>query len=545
MLSMDGTQNYDYIIVGAGSAGCVLANRLTESGQYRVLILEAGGSADRFFIDMPAGFGRLYYDPEVNWCLETEPDPNMKGRTDYWPRGKVLGGSSAINGMVYIRGQREDFDDWAALGNDGWSYNDVLPYFRKSEDNEYGADEYRGVGGRWRISGIRNVEHEVTRRTREAAVRLGYPENPDFNGAQQEGVGLYQFSFRNGRRTHAAEAFLEPAMQRRNLQVISHALVTQIIFAGRRAIGVEYLCNGEKHVVRCHREVIVSTGAVHSPALLQRSGVGPGSLLRSLGIPVVCDRPAVGENLQDHVFTGITFKTRIPTVNNQLCSWPRLVLTGARYVLFRRGPLAQCINQGGLFTNTRTNSGRPDVQLYFIPMSFTLPKVSGGKKVTMTDSFGGMTINVSPCRPESRGSIQIDSPDPTAAPKIRRNYLNTTEDVRVITEGLKIADRLSKTSPLADIIEERLYLPHGELSDAQWEDWARSTGRTCYHPTSSCVMGVDPMKSVVDPRLKVHGVEGLRVIDASVMPFIVSGNTAAAATMIGERGAHFVLTEHQ
>jgi choline dehydrogenase len=542
---MGGFEGYDFIVVGAGSAGCVLANRLTEGGRHRVLILEAGGSANRFFINMPAGFGRLYYDPEVNWCLDTEPDPNMKGRVDYWPRGRVLGGSSAINGMVYIRGQREDYDDWAALGNDGWSYDEVLPYFRKSEDNEYGADTWRGAGGPWRISGIRNAEHETTRRARAAARQLGYPENPDFNGERQSGVGLYQFSFRNGRRTHAAEAFLDPALQRPNLDLVADALVTRLLFEGRRAVGVEYLCNGERHVAHCQREVIVSAGAVHSPTLLQRSGVGPGSLLQSLGIPVVHDSPAVGENLQDHVFTGITFKTRIPTVNNQLCSWPRLILTGARYVLFRNGPLAQCINQGGLFTNTRTTTGRPDVQLYFIPMSFTLPKVSGGKKVTMTDSFGGMTINVSPCRPESRGSVRIDSLDPAAAPKIRRNYLDTAEDVRMLVDGLKIADRLAKTAPLADIIDKRLYLPERDLADADWEEWARATGRTCYHPTSSCAMGIDPQKTVVDPRLKVHGMDGLRVIDASIMPFVVSGNTAAPTTMIGERGAAFVLADHR
>jgi choline dehydrogenase len=540
-----GQDEYDFIVVGAGSAGCVLANRLTASGRHRVLLLEAGGSAERFFINMPAGFGRLYYDPEVNWCLETEPDPNMKGRTDYWPRGKVLGGSSAINGMVYIRGQREDYDDWAALGNSGWSYEEILPYFKMSEDNEYGGDAFRGTGGAWRISGIRNAEHDTTRRARAAARSLGYPDNPDFNGAQQEGVGLYQFSFRNGRRTHAAEAFLDPALPRTNLQVRPKALATRVLFEGRRAVGVEYQSAGHRHIARCRGEVIVSAGTVHSPMLLQRSGVGPGALLQSLGIPVVCDRPGVGENLQDHVFSGITFKTRIPTVNNQLCSWPRILLTGARYVLFRQGPLAQCINQGGLFTNTRTGSGRPDVQLYVIPMSFTLPRMSGGKKVTMTDSFGGMTINVSPCRPESRGSVRITSADVEAPPTIQRNYLATPEDVRTIVEGLKIANRLAATAPLSEVIERRLYLAEGELDDAQWEDWARATGRTCYHPTSSCMMGKDPSRAVVDARLRVHGMDGLRVIDASIMPFVVSGNTAAPTTMIGEKGAAMVLEDHR
>lgn len=534
---------YDFIIVGAGSAGCVLANRLTASGRHRVLLLEAGGSHKRFLVRMPAGLGKLFYDPSVNWCCETEPDPNMGGRTDYWPRGKVLGGSSSINGMVYIRGQREDFDDWARAGNVGWGYEDVLHYFRMSEDNDAGADRYRGSGGPWKISGIRGQEHPVVPLALESARSMGYRDTPDFNGANQAGLGMYQFSFRDGLRTDNASAFLEPAMGRPNLHVETHALTTRVLFEGRRAVGVEYRQGGQLRQLRCRREVIVATGAVHTPVVLQRSGVGPGALLQSHGIQVVHDSPAVGENLQDHVFTGVTFRTRVPTVNNQLNSWYGVALQGMRYLLTRRGPLGMGLNQGGAFVSTRPGETRPDSQLYIIPMTFQGLK-PGQKKGLRVDKFGGMTINASPCRPESRGRIELRSPDPDAPPRIHRNYLATPDDVRVMVETLKIADRIGRARPLADVIDERLYLPPGELTDQQWEDWARATGRTCYHPTSSCVMGTDPRKAVVDPRLRVHGLEALRVIDASIMPAVVSGNTAAATTMIGERGAAMVLEDH-
>ncbi len=535
---------YDFIIVGAGSAGCVLANRLTASGKHSVLLLEAGGSHRKFLIDMPAGLGKLFYDPAVNWCLDTEPAPTMDGRVDFWPRGKVLGGSSSINGMVYIRGQREDFDDWARQGNFGWGYDDVLPFFKMSEDNDAGADAFRGAGGPWKISGIKGKEHPVVQLALDSARANGLKNNPDFNGAAQEGCGLYQFSFRDGKRSNNATAFLEPAMKRANLRVETHALATRIMFEGRRATGVEYRTTSGVHQACCNREVLVATGTVHSPMLLQRSGIGPGALLQSLGIDVVLDSPAVGENLQDHVFSGITFKTRVPTVSNQLSSWTGIAKEAVKYVFNRGGALGMAINQGGAFVRTRPEEPRPDTQLYFIPMTFQGAK-PGQKKSLRVDTFGGMTINVSPCRPESRGRIRIQSRDPDAAPKIHPNYLSTPNDVRVFIDSLKIADRISKTLPLADAIDTRLYLPEGELDDAQWEKWARATGRTTYHPTSSCAMGTLPSSSVVDPRLKVHNIQNLRVIDASIMPSVVSGNTAAAATMIGEKGAALVLADYQ
>jgi len=532
--------SFDFIIVGAGSAGCVLANRLTANGRFRVLLLEAGGDHRRFMIDMPAGLGRVFYDPKVNWCYQTEADQSMAGRTDYWPRGKVLGGSSAINGMVYIRGQREDFDDWKALGCAGWGYDDVLPYFKISEDNDRGEDTWRGAGGPWKISSIDTRAHPLTRMALASAQALGYPANPDFNGARQAGAGYYQFSFRGGRRTHAAGAFLEPAMKRPNLIVRKHAHVQRILMEGREATGVVYRIRGGDHIAKARREVIVAGGAVNSPLLLQLSGIGPGGLLRHHGIDVVADLPMVGENLQDHVFTGLVFRTSQPTLNDRLNNWPSILLAGAQYVLARRGPLTFGINQGGAFVSTRPGEDRPDTQLYFIPLSFQ----SGvGRKVWPHD-FSGFTINVSPCRPTSRGYIRIRSADPAAAPIIFRNYLSTDDDVQTFVESLRIADRISRTRPFADVVTERVWPEPGDLTEDVLVNWARQTGRTTYHPTSTCTMGVDPKTSVVDPRLRVHGVSRLRVIDASIMPLIVSGNTNAAATMIGERGAALVLEDH-
>lgn len=534
---------YDFIIVGAGSAGCVLANRLTEGGHFRVLLLEAGGTHKRLFVDMPAGLGELYYDQSLNWCYETEPDQQMAGRTDFWPRGKILGGSSSINGMVYIRGQREDFDAWAALGNIGWSYDDVLPYFRASEDNDAGADLYRGRGGPWKISSIAGREQPVVKLAMESARAQGWRDNPDFNGAEQEGVGLYQFSFRKGRRTSSATAFLDPVMRRPNLTVETGALAMRILFEGKTAVGVEYRRGGRTVEAKATREVIVSGGTINSPLLLQQSGIGPGALLALHGINVVHDSPAVGENLQDHVYTGLIFRTSVPTLNDGINSWPKLLLAGMRYIFAKSGPLTFGINQGGAFVKTRATEARPDTQLYFIPLSFQAPP-DGQRRGLRAHPFSGFTINASPCRPESRGHIRIRSADPEAPPIIHRNYLSNEADVRVMVDSLRLVDCISRTAPLADVIEERLFLPEGPLSDSQLERWARQTGRTTYHPTSTCTMGVDPGKSVVDPCLRVHGVDRLRVIDASIMPLIVSGNTNAAATMIGEKGAALVLDDN-
>ena len=537
-------EQFDFIIVGAGSAGCVLADRLTADGRFRVLLLEAGGSDKRLFVQMPAGLGQVFYDPKVNWCYEAEPCQQMGGRTDFWPRGKVLGGSSSINGMVYIRGQREDFDDWAALGNPGWGYDDVLPYFRLSEDNDLGEDTWRGGQGPWKISSIAGREQPVVRLALDAAMAKGWPANDDFNGERQEGVGLYQFSFRKGRRTSSATAFLDPAKKRANLTVVTKALATRVLFEGREAVGIEYRYGGRLLTARARREVILSGGAVNSPLLLELSGIGDGARLQLHGIPVIQHSPMVGENLQDHVFTGFTYRTAIPTLNDSLNSLPKILFNGARYLLTRTGPLTFGINQGGAFVRTRPDQPRPDTQLYFIPLSFQSPAKGKAATGLRAHPFSGMTINASPCRPESRGAIHIRSADPDAPPVIHRNYLATENDVRTMIDSLRLADEVAYTQPLSSVIEERLFLPQGPLSDEQIEQWARQTGRTTYHPTSTCTMGPDPARAVVDPALRVHGTSRLRVIDASIMPLIVSGNTNAAATMIGEKGADLVLADH-
>lgn len=538
------SDEYDFIIVGAGSAGCVLADRLTADRRFRVLLLEAGGSDKRLFVQMPAGLGQVFYDPTVNWCYETEPDQQLGGRTDFWPRGKLLGGSSSINGMVYIRGQREDFDDWAKLGNPGWGYEDVLPYFRKSEDNDEGANRWRATGGPWKISGIKGREQEVVKLAVKAALSKGWPANPDFNGETQEGVGLYQFSFRNGQRTSSATAFLDPARNRRNLTIVTNALATRILFDDRTATGIVYRRDGKVLTARARREVILSGGAVNTPLLLELSGVGDGARLQHHGIDLVHHSPMVGENLQDHVFTGFTYRTSVPTLNDRINTWPKLILQGARYVLTRSGPLSLGINQGGAFVRTRADEVRPDAQLYFIPLSFQAP-TKGKPTGLKAHRFSGMTINASPCRPESRGAIHIRSANPDDTPVIHRNYLATENDMRVMIDSLRLADEVAHTGPLAGVVEERLFMPAGKLSDDQIAQWARNTGRTTYHPTSTCTMGPDPAQAVVDPQLKVHGLHRLRVIDASIMPLIVSGNTNAAATMIGEKGADLVLADHK
>lgn len=535
---------FDYIIVGAGSAGCVLANRLSEDPRNRVLLLEAGGSDKRLFVKMPAGLGQVFYDPSVNWCYETEPDQQMGGRTDFWPRGKVLGGSSSINGMVYIRGQREDFDDWKAMGNPGWGYDDVLPYFRRSEDNDEGANQWRSTGGPWKISSIKGREQPVVKLAMDAALAQGWSENSDFNGERQEGVGLYQFSFRNGERTSSATAFLDPIRHRKNLKIVTQAHASRVLFSGRIAKGVVYRCGSKELTANARREVIVSCGAVNSPMLLEHSGIGDWARLNLHGIQGVHHSPAVGENLQDHVFTGFSYRTSIPTLNDQLNSWPKMILQGVRYLLTKTGPLTFGINQGGAFVRSNEKELRPDTQLYFIPLSFQSP-AKGKAKGLRAHNFSGMTINASPCRPESRGAIHIRSAQFGDQPIIHRNYLATENDMRLMIESLRMADRIAQTAPLSHVIEERLFLPPGPLADAELERWARQTGRTTYHPTSTCIMGPDPQTSVVDAKLRVHGVERLRVIDASIMPIIVSGNTNAAATMIGEKGADMVLADNK
>jgi choline dehydrogenase len=517
---------YDYIIVGAGSAGCVLAERLTAGGRHSVLLLEAGGSDRRFYVQMPLGYGKTFYDPAVNWNFRAEADPGLAGNADHWPRGKVLGGSSSINAMVWIRGHRQDYDDWKDAGNPGWGWDDLLPVFRAVEDSEAGDDRWRGRGGRYL----------------QAAAQAGLAPVDDFNGPEQEGVGIYQLTVKGGRRMSAARAFLRPAMRRRNLRVETGCLATRIVFEGRRAVGVDYVRNGQASTARAGREVILAAGAVGSPQLLELSGIGDPERLGRLGIETRQANPNVGEHLQDHQGINYTWKARVPTLNQILRPWWGKALVGLHYLALRGGPLSMSMNQGGGFFRTKGVSGRPNMQLYFQAFSTVLPK-QGERPILSPDPWPGFSIGLSNCRPTSRGSIHVRSADPTVPPRIVPNAFSTERDVAEMLDAVKFLREIARQPALAEIIEEEVLPGPSVTSDAELIlDFRRRSG-TVYHPVATCRMGPDPVSSVVDPRLRVHGTAGLRVIDASIFPNNISGNTNAAAIMTGWKGAELVLED--
>ena len=533
-MTMDGA-HFDYIIVGAGSAGCVLANRLTASGRHRVLLLEAGGRDSNIWIHIPLGYGKLFDNAKVNWLYKTEPEPELNNRRIIQPRGKVLGGSSSINGLLYIRGQHEDYDHWRQLGNAGWSFKDVLPYFRRAEDQQRGADDLHGAGGPLAVSDV-SEPHPLCEAFIDAAVQAGYPRNDDFNGARQEGAGYFQLTTKNGRRWSTAVGYLRPARKRANLTVVSDALASRVLFSGRRAVGVEYRVGDATHTATADGEVILSGGAFNSPQLLQLSGVGPAKLLRDLGIEVVADMPGVGADLQDHLQIRIQYRCTEPiTMNDVINDWRHRYAAGLRYLLSRKGLLTIGAGYAAAFLRTRSELATPDVQIHFLIFSADTAGAT-------LHPFPGFMASVCQLRPESRGFVNIKSSDPRVPPAIQPRYFTAQTDRDTIVAGLKVLRRIMSEPVMRKYIAEEWAPGEACRSDADLLAYSRATATTVYHPTSTCRMGPDA-GAVVDERLRVRGFAGLRVIDASIMPTVASGNTNAAAVMIGEKGADMVLED--
>lgn len=533
---------YDFIIVGAGSAGCALANRLSENGKYSVLLLEAGGSDLNFWIWMPIGYGKTFYNRNVNWMYETEPNPMLDNRTSYWPRGKVVGGSSSINAMVFIRGQKEDFDDWKEMGNPGWGWDDVLPYFKKLETNDKGGDTYRGESGPVHVATLDRDLHPLCETFVAAGQECQYPANPDFNGASQEGVGTYQNTAKNGLRMSAARAYIHPARKQKNLRVEKNAMARTLLFDGTKATGISYQQKGNDKTAFARREVILCAGAINSPQLLQVSGIGPASLLQSKEIEVVHAANGVGQHLQDHLAIDYLYRSKVPTLNDQLYPWHGKLWHGLRYVLTRRGPLSLGVNQAGGFVHSRKGLRSPNVQLFFSPLSYT--KAPPGKRPLMNpDPFPGFLLSAQPTRPTSRGHLEIRSADPFVPVAIHPNYLATDYDVQEILEASRLVRQLAQAPSLAKVIEAEIAPGPEVQTDEEIIADCRARAGTVFHPTSTCRMGPDPLSDVVDARLKVYGVQGLRVADASIFPTLTSGNTNAPAIMIGEKAADLILQD--
>ena len=538
---MDG--EFDYLIVGAGSAGCVLAERLSADGRTRVLVLEAGGSDRRLFVQMPLGYGKLYHDPSVNWCYRTEPDPGLGGQADYWPRGKVLGGSSAINAMVWVRGHPADYADWHAAGNPGWGWEEARAAFRAMEHNEDGGSDWRGDGGPLFIRSNRAPGHPLVAPFLAACESLGLPRNPDFNGPEQEGVGIYQLTIRAGRRNSAARAFLRPAMTRGNVALRTGAQVTRVLFDGARATGVEYRWKGRVLTARAG-EVILSGGAINTPQILMLSGIGPGGDLQAQGIAVRRDQPHVGANLSDHQGLNYTWRARVPTMNDLLRPWWGKLRVGLRYLARRDGPLAASINHAGGFFRTDPGRDRPNMQLYFQAFSTLLPR-PGERPILNPDPFSGLSIGLSNCRPASRGRIVLAGPDPLTPPRIFANVYSAGDDLAEMLEAVKMLRRIAAAEPLAALLDEELRPGPQVATDAELIADIRARSGTVFHPACTCRMGPDPADAVVDARLRVHGIDGLRVCDASAFPNLIAGNTNAPAMLMGWIGAQRLIEDRR
>lgn len=533
--------SYDYIIVGAGSAGCVLANRLSVDPNIRVLLLEAGGRDINPWIHVPVGYFKTLHNPATDWCYKTEPDPGLNGRSLDWPRGKTLGGSSSINGLLYVRGQKEDYNQWAQQGNKGWGYDDVLPLFKRSERHEFGENEYHGKDGGLSVSLIR-AKSDIAEAFIDAAVEMGVPRNDDYNGAEQEGAGYFHQTARKGFRCSSARAFLNPAKNRPNLEILTHAHIEALEFApdnAKRVAAVRYNRKGAQQSASLNDggSVVLSAGAIGSPQILELSGIGRGEVLHNAGVDVRHELPGVGENLQDHLQIRLVYEVNVQTLNDAINRFVPRMGIGLNYVLFRKGPMSLGASQVCIFAKSMDGLETPDIQFHFQPLSAEKPGIE-------MHPFSGITSSVCQLRPESRGHIHIASPNAQDYPKIVPNYLSAAADQLCAVRAVKFARAMTKTDALNPFIV-REHVPGGDpQTDEELLDAARNISQTIYHPTSTCRMGSDT-QAVVDDRLRVHGIEGLRVADASIMPNIVSGNTNAPAVMIGEKASDLILEDRR